>query len=135
MILAYHKQGVFRDIYVQDVRAGVGKWQDENQEILTRFSGLLERIVAFARERTVSKLELTCDEGSGTLYAREQIAVTMTAFSPRVKDRWKLWLANCGTSADGKDIEKTGHLDELDCTKPDYTACDEECDYCGCCAD
>lgn len=88
LILAYHEQGVFRDINVQDVRASVGKWKDENQDILARFAGLLERIVGFARDQPVSKLEITCDEGSDTLYVREQIAVAMSAFSPPVEDRW-----------------------------------------------
>ncbi|KGQ03530.1 hypothetical protein BBAD15_g11230 [Beauveria bassiana D1-5] len=139
LILAYHEQGVFRDINVQDVRAGVGKWQDENQEILARFLGLLERIVGFAREQAVSKSEITCDEGSDTLYVREQIAVTMSAFSPPVEDRWKSWLADHGTSVDGKDDEKAGQLepgsgDELDRISLDYTACDDECGYCGRCA-
>lgn len=136
LILAYHEQGVFRDINVQDVRVGVGKWQDENQEILARFAGLLERIVGFAREQAVSKLEITCDEGSDILYVREQIAVTMSAFSPPVEDRWKSWLANHGTSVNGKDSEKAGKGsgDELDRISLDYTACDDECGYCGRCA-
>ncbi|OAA38652.1 hypothetical protein ISF_09884 [Cordyceps fumosorosea ARSEF 2679] len=126
LILAYHEQGVFRDINVQDVRAGVGKWQDENQEILARFLGLLERIVGLARDQTVSKLEITCDEGSDTLYVREQIAVIMSAFSPPVEDRWKSWLANHGTRVNGKDNENAGQLehgsgDELDRIGLDYT--------------
>ncbi len=139
LILAYHEQGVFRDINVQDVRAGVDIWQDENQDILARFAGLLERIVGFARDQAVSKLEITCDEGSDILYVREQIAVTMSAFSPRVKDRWKSWLANHGTIIYGKDNEKAGQLEqgsgaELDRISLDYTACDNECGYCGRCA-
>lgn len=59
LILAYHKYGVFCDINVQDVRAGVVKWQDENQEILARFAGLLERIVGFVFT-FVNRLQSQC---------------------------------------------------------------------------
>ncbi|XWW92786.1 hypothetical protein V2A60_000713 [Cordyceps javanica] len=136
LILAYHEKGVFRDINVKDVRAGVDKWQEENQEILARFAGLLGRIVDFAREHKVSKLEMTCDEGSDILYVREQIAVQMTAFSPRVEHRWKSWLTNHGTSVNGKDDDKAGQGsgDALHRASLDYTACDDECGYCGGCA-
>lgn len=139
LILAYHEQGIFRDINVQDVRADVKKWQMENQDILVRFAGLLERIVGFAREQTVSKMEITYDEGSDTLYVREQLAVAMSAFSPPVKNRWKSWLANHGTIVNGEDNEKAGQLeqasgDKLESISLDYTACDDECGYCGRCA-
>ncbi|KAJ2968510.1 hypothetical protein NQ176_g9145 [Zarea fungicola] len=115
LILAYHEQGVFRDINVQDVRASVGKWQDENQDILARFAGLLERIVGFARDQPVSNRNV------GILSTR--------------RGSLESWLTNHGTIIDGKNNEKAGQLeqgsgDELGRINLDYTACDDECGYC-----
>ena len=114
LVLAYHTAGTFHDIQIRDVRADVAKWEETNKNKIACFAKLLSEITEFTRGRKNGKLEISCNEGDDTLCLTEQTADTQPALSSSVASRWKTWLSGARS--------------------PDYTACDDECRYCGQCA-
>lgn len=45
LVRAYHDRGMFDDPEVQDMRADISKWEEENQAHLRRLAGLISRIL------------------------------------------------------------------------------------------
>ncbi|KAM3507036.1 hypothetical protein MY10362_002027 [Beauveria mimosiformis] len=159
LIIAYHTYGTFRDIQIRDVRAEVAEWEETNREALACFAKLLKRIVDISSELQDGRMEITCKEGDDGLCFRTQTADVKPAFSKATESRWKAWLNDGATDSPNKPsseekvsvlgvVQKTlnrarffkQRTDEeqadgrgLDDDTPNYTACDEECDYCGHC--
>lgn len=153
LVLAYHSSGFFNDIQIRDVRTGVANWEKHNADSLASFAVLLRKIVEFARQQQNGRLEITCDEREYFLLLRAQTTDMRPAFTPLTEARWRAWLVQ--GSSDGtetcKDAEakhdsfgysnavKESRADMEDLYNDDggasidYTACDEECGYCGHC--
>ncbi|KAM3441819.1 hypothetical protein NHJ13734_002650 [Beauveria thailandica] len=159
LILAYHTCGTFRDIQIRDMRAEMAEWEELNREALACFAKLLKQIVDISSELQDGRMEITCKEGDDGLCFRTQTADVKPAFSTATESRWKAWLNHDATDGPNKPssedevsvlsvVQKTlnrargfkQRTDEeqeggrgLDDDTPNYTACDEECDYCGHC--
>jgi hypothetical protein len=151
-VRAYHKSGKFTDIEVLDMRSSISAWETEKQAELKRFARLLRRIVDAARSRVDGKLEIVHENGD-VLELREQTPNMPPAFSPDTMERWKRWLGTAvepstsgESEAESSQAQTEGSLDgegdvrdDIDdwCDgseeEGDYTACDNECGYCGHC--
>ena len=148
-IIAYHQDGLFDDIRVQDAGNEIDEWEKDNKDTLRRLGTLLRRIVAFARGNQGTEMEL-CRHGLGGLELREQSAGASSGALPAELE--KQWM--CGslgdpeTPADDADdleapslyhssggtmLPEDDEREDSDSEK-DYTACSaEDCGYCGHC--
>lgn len=158
LILAYHNRGCFTDIAVKDIRSEVATWQTDNQALLRRFAYLLHRIDRAVKCVKDAKLEVTCEEdGSTDLHLRDMMPDAPVAFSAPTEARWRAWLTDKrtqpvesdlivgkreqashggGTSlpdAVEKEKLRLGFDGRVRGGKLDFTACDDECGYCGLC--
>lgn len=142
-ILAYHSNGVFHDIRVQDVRAEVAAWETQQLPVLARLTGLLHHIRDLVRENPAHKLEL-CQiaERPGTLQVRQQLADAGDALQEEVKSRWLSAAAatnmlgeKAGGSSAGSDTDSDSGISfGANDGEEDFTACSDACGYCGHCA-
>lgn len=140
LILAYHSFGTFDEIEIIDVNPVVTKWVSEKESELRRFGLLLRKIVDIARKKDNGKLEIVRHENEDFLQVREQTPDVLPALSLGTKKRWERWLAGNSSIAKhgntvGSEVERgaiDGSSDPSD-EKQDYTACDDECGYCGHC--
>lgn len=48
---AYHRQGVFQNPTVEDVTAGIARWEKSNQAQLRKLASLIGKILAVVKER------------------------------------------------------------------------------------
>jgi len=143
-VLAFHHYGLFKpeDITVRDVRGDVAAWQDENQKLLRKFSALLEKLVAMARDPEIGKYEV-CLQQAGVLEIRKQGG---TVSSPLPSPLTWIWAdqddSDSGSSfkdvfvgAEASDADVAAHSDaDDDDFTADYTACSVTCGYCGECS-
>ncbi|KAL8391931.1 hypothetical protein RB595_002222 [Gaeumannomyces hyphopodioides] len=152
-IIAYHERGVFNKIDVISVEDKVKKWEAENNDKLTKLAALIHRIRSLAIKRQKGgdgKFEV-CYSG-GALEFRKQLPDAGDALSTKVKAAWGAnretarldssdefededddhddyytpaggWRGPLGLGGFGDDNEKGD----------DYTACSDDCDYCGRC--
>lgn len=143
-ILAFHEFGLFKpeDITVRDVRGDVASWQDENQNLLRRFSTLIAKLVAMARGPEIGKYEV-CLQQRGVLEIRRQGGPVS---SPLPSPLTWIWAdqddsesgsspgsVSAGEEASDADVAAHSDADEEDLPK-DYTACSDDCEYCGQCS-
>ncbi|KAK8057102.1 hypothetical protein PG996_011039 [Apiospora saccharicola] len=142
-VLAYHTNGVFEDIRVQDVRAEVAAWETQQLPVLAQLAALLHHIQDLVRQNPAHKLELchTADK-PGTLQVRQQLSDAGDALSGEVKTRW-LSAAGAadifgekagGSSADSDTDSDSGISFGANDGEEDFTACSDACGYCGHCA-
>ncbi|KAK8013230.1 hypothetical protein PG991_009501 [Apiospora marii] len=142
-ILAYHTNGLFDDIRVQNVRAEVAAWETEQLPVLARLAALLHHIRELVRDdNPAHKLELchTADK-PGTLQVRQQLADAGDALSEEIKRRWLsagaagMFGEKAGGSSVGSDTDSDSGISFGDNDdKEDFTACSDACGYCGFCA-
>jgi hypothetical protein len=85
-MLAHHEFGVFKSIEVRDTTQSIKEWEEENQETLVRFAGLLKRLVAFAR--SIGKFEIVREVDSKELELREQGGNVRGVLPPDLMERW-----------------------------------------------
>ncbi|KAK2002736.1 geranylgeranyl pyrophosphate synthetase [Colletotrichum falcatum] len=138
-ILAYHQRGTFTETEVMDVSEKIKVWEKSKQRELSRLAALLHRIVDLAHASRDGRLELIRQEVS-KLDFREQLPEVSLAFSADMMAKWKDWLAPDvegkvrGANSRAADVEKEAE-DEFSWTvgDDDYTACSENCSYCGKC--
>jgi hypothetical protein len=136
-VLAYHNHGLFEEIGVKDVRSDVKDWERDHVSALSRLAALLHRIVSLVTSRPDGKLELRHNT-IGTLEVREQLADAGDTLSAPMRALWaKARSINDGAmskeSASDPD-EDASSLSWDEGSEPDYTACSEDCDYCGHCS-
>lgn len=136
-VLAYHDHGLFEEVGVKDVRSDVKDWERDHVSALSRLAALLHRIVGLVTSRPDGKLELRHNT-MGTLEVREQLADAGDTLSAPVRALWaKARSIDDGAmskeSASDPD-EDAGSLSWDEGSEPDYTACSEDCDYCGHCS-
>lgn len=152
-IVAYHERGVFKKIDVIPVEDKIKRWEAENSDKLTKLATLVHRIRSLAIKRQKGggdgKFEV-CYSG-GALEFRKQLPDASDALSKKVKDAWG---ANHETSSldssddfeDEEDDYNNHYTPAADWRGPlglgafgndekgeDYTACSDECGYCGHC--
>lgn len=87
-ILAYHKDGVFNDIQVHDVRDGLKKWEEAQQPILVKLVVLLRKIVSLAQCSENGRLEITRQKESSVLELREQCEDAGRPLPPHIAAQW-----------------------------------------------
>ncbi|KAJ4858251.1 hypothetical protein T069G_06518 [Trichoderma breve] len=137
-ILAHHTRGTFNKIEIADVREDVQDWEKSHQQDLSRLSTLLHRIIATALEKEGTLLEIVKSQG-GPLEIRKRLPDAGVAFSDQVKDQWLQWLGHSDDVEEADDGgEKCGDCgsdsdSDSDSDGGDFTACNEECGYCGKC--
>lgn len=140
-VLALHEWGFFKpeEITVQNVRADVEAWQEDNQDLLRQYSSLLKKLLALARDPDFGKYEV-CLSHPGVLEIRQQGG---TVFSPLSSPLIWIWGDCDGTESDSNsDGVAVGAEEDSDAAEysdndydfaQDFTACSESCDYCGRC--
>lgn len=69
LILAFHKQGDFQTVNVNDVTNAISTWEDLNQKPLRRFAELLRRIIAAVNKAPEGKMEITLSKRGGECFA------------------------------------------------------------------
>ncbi|KAI1266291.1 geranylgeranyl pyrophosphate synthetase [Xylariaceae sp. FL1019] len=137
-IAGYHTYGRFEDIVIANVQSDILTWETKHTEELKRFASLLDLVIQFARDRNDSRLELVHAEGSSTIDIRLQTPDVSPMLSHDASRRWTKWLT--GDDEDNRACEhvvgdhgnQANHVDSV--SSLDYTACDDECGYCGQCA-
>ncbi|KAK6858786.1 geranylgeranyl pyrophosphate synthetase [Apiospora arundinis] len=141
-VLAYHINGVFDDIRVQDVRAEVAAWETKQLPVLAQLAALFHHIRDLVRQKPAHKLELchTADK-PGTLQVRQQLADAGNALSEEVKSRWlsaaaaDIFGEKAGGSSAGSDTDSDSGISfGANDGEEDFTACSDTCGYCGHCA-
>ncbi|KAF2493866.1 hypothetical protein BU16DRAFT_464533 [Lophium mytilinum] len=159
-IIGYHHgDGIFRDIRKNDIRGGLTGWEKNNADALTRLASIMHKLVDFARTSDHGKFEVY-REVADRLEIREQLDEKSDALPPSLKAKWVqgskiLDRKPVGVSDQHKDAEAPAVGQSTD-KKPanaqpvpekmteatwkdadehdvDYTACSEDCDYCGHC--
>ncbi|KAK2737505.1 geranylgeranyl pyrophosphate synthetase [Colletotrichum kahawae] len=136
-VLAYHNRGVFNDIEVIDVSSKLKDWEREQNNELSQLAALLHRIVDVAQAN--HRLEIA-HRVLGKLEVLKQTPGLPALCSAGVLLKWIRWLGTAGTvmySSDGEydsDV-RGGELDwsDSDNDDRDFTACSQECAYCGRC--
>ncbi|KAG5948946.1 hypothetical protein E4U53_006084 [Claviceps sorghi] len=142
LVLAYHNSGTFTDIRVMDVRSDVRKWEERRAPEIKKFIGLLRQIVDAARDGAADddRLEITYEEGANSVCIREQEPGLPELLPQATLERWETWLNERYLSHFDWDDDQPGFEDASDDESDDgyerlddYTACDDECGYCGEC--
>ncbi|KAL5398075.1 hypothetical protein PMIN02_001770 [Paraphaeosphaeria minitans] len=137
-IIAYHDgAGLFptSDIQVQKVNYNVQAWEQQNQAGIGRLIVLLGKIVELARNEGAGLLEVYCPSVD-CLEVRKQYGGGMHALPLELSAKWKA-MDEDSTDPDHEYDTKPDHgglqlgYDSDD--EPDYTACGDDCGYCGKC--
>ncbi|TDZ16110.1 hypothetical protein Cob_v011022 [Colletotrichum orbiculare MAFF 240422] len=156
-VLAYHDHGVFNDIQVRDVSAEVRDWEKSMAKELSQLAALLHHIIGTARTRSEKKLEI-CRQTLDQLEIRAQTPGLPSVLGPDLRSRWGAWLAagKQGVGNNEKFVDDGGDDkdDDVDFANGgsgdwkhselewsdgedsggDYTACSQDCSYCGRCS-
>ena len=91
LVMAYHKDGLFEDIRMEDVRSQIDQWQSENQEAIERLVVILQQIMSIMRSSENKRLEVVRAD-KGTLEIRERVGEGAAALPPDLVSRWQsLW--------------------------------------------
>jgi len=146
LVLAFHERGVFNDIRVQNVQKEVRDWERENADFLRRLGAVIHEIVELVRASPDGKCEVRCRE-RGILEVRHQLR---DAARPLCDSLRRIWACE-ETISDSEESDASGgayassqsgqHSDDgVDLatfsdeeSEKDYTACSEDCGYCGRC--
>ncbi|CAM1502641.1 Fc.00g074170.m01.CDS01 [Cosmosporella sp. VM-42] len=146
-VIGFHKYGLFEDIEVKAVKDDVKEWEEANQPSLLRLTTLLHRIIDLARKDEDGRIEIF-SSSSESLEIRKPLPNVGAAFSDVVKAKWTSWLSEGRTTRSETDEDEKTQFkfkdsanpgddspfsEDSDSDEPDYTACDEECGYCGKC--
>lgn len=148
-VLAFHERGVFEleDIDVRNVTEEVKTWESQNESALGRFSVLIHKIITLAQDCPDGRCEVRCKE-RGTLEIRRQCDGAARPLPEHLRKRWMDvdWSPSVSDEEDAADgasgssgsVQHSDSLDDLasfsdDESEKDFTACSDECGYCGHC--
>ncbi|KAM7208227.1 geranylgeranyl pyrophosphate synthetase [Naviculisporaceae sp. PSN 640] len=154
-ILAFHTRGEFKneDIQIKDVREDVAKWEKDHASDLAHLAALLHRVIDIVSRHPNGRIEVS-HQKIGILEIHEQLPGVGDVLSAGVRARWGS-LSVVPENEDtvvSEDDEKgtTGNLthtrdpddkedddDSIEWTEKannDFTACGENCGYCGKCS-
>lgn len=137
-ILAYHTQGLFDDVQQIDVRQRTQQWESENQDLLRKFSKLLNEIVVLAKTTTADRLELRWLE-SGILEVRVASLEVGQTLSAATHARWRNQREDSSSESEASpyvgDEDHSVSYSEDEESEKDFTACSaDDCGYCGHCS-
>ncbi|KAK4152577.1 hypothetical protein C8A00DRAFT_16121 [Chaetomidium leptoderma] len=145
-VLAFHDHGLFKreDTEVKDIRDDVSQWEKEHAGELADLAALLHWIRDVLLRQSGSRIEI-CRSGEGVLEVRRVMGDVREVLSDGVREQWER------ASNEGK-AEENGRNEEIVGSKGidneggngggileweegdgDFTACSEECGYCGTC--
>lgn len=138
-IVALHEYGTFapENITIKDVRGDVDTWQQDNQGLLRRYKALLKKLVELARDPTVGKYEVVCQQ-TGVLEIRKQGGTVLAPLPEPFASEWAGLDVSLSGSDKGVGVGAEYDSDEVSDVASqgsvDYTACSaEDCGYCGHC--
>jgi hypothetical protein len=138
LILAYHDgAGMFptADVQVQNVSYNLQAWELQNQDGIQRLNVLLEKIVEIARKEGAGLLEVY-RPSADCLEVRRQYGEGVHALPVELRAQWKAVDEGSALSdheRDGKADQGGLQLGYDSDDEPDYTACGDDCGYCGKC--
>ncbi|KAL6234575.1 hypothetical protein BDW75DRAFT_240982 [Aspergillus navahoensis] len=150
-VVGFHRNGVFDDVRVEDVREEVRQWEADHEDELRKLSTLLELLIAFAHGQPDGRYEVVFQgaEGNGELELREVGGEVNCCISDSMKRRWTV-----GGDLYGRRREDEEEVDEEEDdgwerelreredavwggdseSEKDFTACSaSSCGYCGHC--
>jgi hypothetical protein len=140
-IVAYHHNGVFEDIQVKNMRNDLQVWEEENKAAIIQLATLLHKITDIAKSDKRGLLEVYCP--SDRLEIRRQHGDGSYSLPQSLRAEWEGNSEEDASVPDStkpfKEITSYGGYtfesdDEDEDEKKDFTACDEECGYCGHCS-
>ncbi|KAJ0384089.1 hypothetical protein COL922a_009141 [Colletotrichum nupharicola] len=135
-VLAYHDRGRFNDIEVMDVSEKIRDWEREMNGKLSQLGALLHRIIGLARTQPGGKLEIS-RQLLDRLEIRAQTSGVTPAFSEGVSVKWASWLGQPVMSSEDEDVDEVAGGDltwsDGEDVGDDFTACSQDCSYCGRC--
>ncbi|KAL4812012.1 hypothetical protein BDW67DRAFT_194063 [Aspergillus spinulosporus] len=148
-VVGFHKNRVFHDIRVEDIREKVQRWEEGNEVHLRKLSTLMELLIAFAHGQPDGRFEVVYNgtEGNGELELREVGGEVNCCLSDAMKRRWtEGHLDGRGKEKEEEDGEvddgwQSRHTERVDSdwggeseSEKDFTACSaSSCGYCGHC--
>lgn len=87
LVHAYHHDGFFEDIRLENHRANVLDWEKQHQKSLSRFVVLVRQIVSFAKRNSDKKLEII-RKPHGDIEIHEQAEGGREALTAATKQEW-----------------------------------------------
>ncbi|KAI2626214.1 hypothetical protein GGS21DRAFT_530597 [Xylaria nigripes] len=145
-ITAYHTQGTFQELQIEDVHKELIEWESQHQDELKMFGSILCHLITEVKRMSHLKLEVY-RVGTGPLQLRERKGVARQALPRYWENRWKARLqpslepATVGNDSD-EDSETYPSLSRASSEGSDasaadfsfdYTSCNPACGYCGHC--
>ncbi|OJI99393.1 hypothetical protein ASPVEDRAFT_26212 [Aspergillus versicolor CBS 583.65] len=85
-VIGFHKNGVFDDVRVEDVREEVRQWEKDEESNLQKLTGLIKMLIAFVQGQVDGTLEVVYRGGS--LELREVGGVVNCCIPDEMKRRW-----------------------------------------------
>jgi hypothetical protein len=85
-VIGFHKNGVFDDVRVEDVREEVRQWEKDEESNLQKLTGLIKMLIAFAHGQVSGTFEVVYRGGS--LELREVGGVVNSCIPDEMKRRW-----------------------------------------------
>ena len=137
-IIAYHDGfGTFptADIHVENVEHKLQAWERQNKLAVHRLILLLNKIIQISMKHRGDLLEVYCPSVDH-LEIRKQYGKGVRALPPELIAKWKAPNENADLSNNEVDskIDEDGLQLGIDSDdEPDYTACGDDCGYCGTC--
>ncbi|KAI0097364.1 hypothetical protein GGR51DRAFT_541172 [Nemania sp. FL0031] len=145
-VTAYHNRGTFQTVQVTDMRQELAEWETQHQDELKKFALTLRQLITEVKRSSHLKLEVY-REGTGPLQLRERKEAVDQALPASWRDRWAARpepeIVDSPNEDDSDDegsetypsrVSSEGSDSSADDFVVDYTACSDECGYCGHCA-
>lgn len=136
-VLAYHTRGTFNDIEIIDVSSKLQEWENTMSGELSKLSALVHHIIDSIRYKTDGKFELHRKD-LDQLEIRDQTPGLSPVLSEDVMKDWKVWLNGHDITEKAQSPKEDGNAEDdgdlgWDDDSADFTACSNECGYCGHC--
>ena len=110
-------------------------WEQQNKVAIQRLMVLLDKIICISQQHRGSLLEVYCPSVD-RIEIRKQYGKGVHALPPELMAKWEALEEDAAFSDHENDpgVDLGGLQLELDSDdEPDYTACGDDCGYCGTC--
>lgn len=137
-IIAYHDGlGTFptADIHVENIEHKLQAWEKRNKVAVQRLIALLDKIICISQQHRGSLLEVYCPSVD-RIEIRKQHGEGVHALPPELMAKWEALEEDAALSnhENNSKLNQGGLQLGLDSDdEPDYTACGDDCGYCGTC--
>lgn len=136
-IIAYHTRGTFDDIEIKNATSNLQMWEKSMNGELAKLAALIHHIVEVARKKPDGKLELN-RTSAGKLEVRDQTPGIPPVLSEGTLKDWKIWIGSRDRVDDLQSPQEDENADSASDVSwgndsVDFTACSNECGYCGNC--